>query len=113
MSSLMSNQSQPGATGAGTGAAQQSAAVRSGAVGASGVQGGSTTPAWQMLTPATNQALATGSFSDWLSALMQEQKGLRGGTHGGSQAGMAAFQNPGQAQGSHSVSLASLYGGKS
>lgn len=107
-------------TGGATASMQDSAAVRSGAVGQSGVQGGGSTPVYDWMNPGQGGTLAKAgamSFEDWLRTL--GQTALQTGQDrlqrriGDASAGLSSFQQPNQAQGSHSVSIASLYGGSS
>lgn len=122
MSSMMGGQKATSSpqTGAATASARDSAAVRSGAVGQSGVQGGGSTPVYNWMNPSQGGMVAKAgamSFEDWLRTL--GQTALQAGQDrlqrriGDASAGLSSFQQPNQAQGSHSVSIASLYGGSS
>lgn len=118
MSSLMGGDQQAqGAprTGGQTATAQQSAAVRNGSVGASGIQGGGQTPAYNWMTPQQGAGLskvAGMSFEDWLKTLGTLTAGaVQKRALGGADAGLASFNNPGNAQGKHSISIASILGG--
>lgn len=94
--------------------AEQSAAVRNGSIGQSGIQGGGQATDYSFLSPQQSANYANGStmsFSDWLATLgkqgtAQVQKG--GGKHGGAEAGLASYSQAPNAQGSHSLSIGSL-----
>jgi hypothetical protein len=96
-------------TSQGTGAAPvaQQAEVRSGAIGASGMGGGSSTPDYGFVKPETSAQLAKMNFGDWLNTVM----GASGG-HGGagkrSGSGASAFREAPMAQGSHSLDAGQL-----
>lgn len=121
MSSMMGGSStgqtgQPQQTGQASLADSQ--AVRSGATGASGIQGGGSTPAYSWMQPQVSGGLAKAgamSFDDWLKTLgntaLNVGKQRLQQRVGDASAGLSSFQQPNQAQGSHSVSIASLYGG--
>ena len=110
MSSMMGSQSSGTTPAGGAGANLQSASVRSGATGASGIRGGSSTPVTSLLSPEQNAMLAKMGGQDFLKLILGARTG-HGASQGGSTGGMAAFQNAPYAQGNHSISIASLFGG--
>lgn len=122
MSSMMGGSKTTAApqTGGTMASAQDSAAVRSGATGQTGIQGGGSTPVYNWMNPGQGGMVAKAgamSFEDWLRTL--GQTALQVGQDrlqrriGDASAGLSSFQQPNQAQGSHSISIASLYGGGS
>lgn len=92
--------------------------VMTGETGQSGIQGGSSTPVYDILSPQQNAGMAKASsmsFEDWLgslgSTLLDLGKQRLQRRVGDASAGLASFQNPTPQQGQHSISIASLYGG--
>lgn len=115
MSSLMGNQETTGAT---TGAAQQSAAVRSGATGSSGIGGGvdtrdigtpSQSAMWNDMVSSV-APVQSGAMADWGQELGQMfNKGIGGYAAdklmGGSNNGGASYKGASPSQGSNQFSL--------
>lgn len=106
MSSMMSGGNKAGAAGA----QPASSEVRSGAVGASGIGGGYSTPDYSWMTAGQSAGLnksVPNTLEDWLKALGSAPGGASRQRDTG---GNASFQQAPTAQGQHSLSIGSIIG---